>query len=190
MDGKTYLTVTETAKLVRAALKKAFPGTKFSVRSDSYSGGASIRVRYTDGPKSKDVEKVAKRYAGASFDGMIDLKYHHEHFLCPDGTVVWARDFGHSYANDSNIRTLDDMPPGTKVVSFGADYVFVDRDLSDEFRARIEKALEATYAEFKNGYERDARIGSMWGSDVFNRVAAANDASGEVNADWHEAVLS
>lgn len=192
MDGKNYLTCAETAKLVRAALKKAFPGTKFSVRSHTYSGGASIDVRYTDGPKGRDVEKVAKRYAGASFDGMIDLKYHHEHYLCPDGTVVWARDFGHSFDNGSNIRTLDDMPPGTKVVSFGADYVFVHRDLSDEFRSRIEGALEAEYAEFKNGYDGSARIGdSMWGSDLFNRVASANDAdSGEINTDWYEAVLS
>jgi len=32
----TYLSVTETAKLIRAALKRSFPRTKFSVRSRSY----------------------------------------------------------------------------------------------------------------------------------------------------------
>ena len=189
MEGKTHLSVTETAKLVRGALKKAFPGTKFSVRSNSYSGGASINVRYTDGPKAKDVEKVAKRYAGASFDGMIDLKYHHEHYLCPDGRVVWARNYGHSYDNDSNVLTLDDLPPGTKVVSFGADYVFVDRDHSDEFRARIEAALVKEYAEFNGTYDGSTRIGdSMWGSDLFNRVASINEGDGEIVTDWRGAL--
>ena len=37
-----YLTCAETAKLVRSALKAAFPGVKFSVCSSTYSGGASI----------------------------------------------------------------------------------------------------------------------------------------------------
>jgi len=45
-----YVSVAETAKLVRAALKAAFPGITFSVRSKSYSMGASISVRWTDGP--------------------------------------------------------------------------------------------------------------------------------------------
>ena len=39
-----YLTCAETAKLARAALKQAFPGVRFSVRSDTYAGGASIHV--------------------------------------------------------------------------------------------------------------------------------------------------
>ena len=46
-----YVSTTDTAKLVRAALKKAFastyPGVKFSVRSDRYADGASVRVTWT-----------------------------------------------------------------------------------------------------------------------------------------------
>lgn len=34
-----YLSCAETAKLVRQALKEAFPGVKFGVRSSTYSGG-------------------------------------------------------------------------------------------------------------------------------------------------------
>ena len=41
-----YLSCAETAKLVRTALKKNFPGVKFSVRSSVYSGGASIDVSW------------------------------------------------------------------------------------------------------------------------------------------------
>ena len=39
-----YFTCAETAKLIRQSLKEAFPGVKFSVRSSTYSGGASIDV--------------------------------------------------------------------------------------------------------------------------------------------------
>lgn len=157
---KTYLSCAETAKLVRAALKKAFPGTKFSVRSDTYSGGASIRVRYTDGPLKKDVEAVAKRFAGADFDGMIDLKYHHNHYLLPDGTVRWASTYGHSYENGAAPYTMDDMPEGTRMVRFGADYVFVDRDLSPERDAEVkaEIARVAGVDEFSFSDDYDVAV--------------------------------
>jgi peptidoglycan hydrolase-like protein with peptidoglycan-binding domain len=71
---KRYLSCAETAKLVRAALKKAFPGVKFSVRSSTYAGGASIDVGWVDGPTTKEVDSIGKAFQGATFDGMIDLK--------------------------------------------------------------------------------------------------------------------
>lgn len=105
---KRYLTCAETAKLVRAALKSAHPGIKFSVRSDSYAGGASMRVRWTDGPTVDVVEQTARLYEGASFDGMIDLKSYHDSLLAaPDGSL--------------------------EAVHFGADFIFTDRDVSDAF---------------------------------------------------------
>lgn len=70
-----YIDVTETAKLVRAALKAAFPGIKFRVRAARYAGGASIAVRWTDGPTEEQVREVTSQYEGSGFDGMIDLKY-------------------------------------------------------------------------------------------------------------------
>jgi len=73
-----YLTCAETAVLVRGALKKAFPGVKFRVRSSTYSGGASIDVRWVDGPRRAPVEEVAKPFAGGSFDGMTDSMSYHD----------------------------------------------------------------------------------------------------------------
>jgi hypothetical protein len=58
-----YVTVAETAKLVRAALKEAFPGVKFSVRSTSYSGGSSVRAGWADGPQVAEVDKVVQPLA-------------------------------------------------------------------------------------------------------------------------------
>ena len=57
--GETkYLSVVETARIIRKALKNKFEGTKFSVRSDKNAGGASINISWTDGPTSKEVEEI------------------------------------------------------------------------------------------------------------------------------------
>jgi hypothetical protein len=68
-----YFTVTETAGLIRAALKAAFPAVKFGVRSSKYAGGASVAVSWTDGPTHDEVERIAKAFEGATFDGQTDL---------------------------------------------------------------------------------------------------------------------
>lgn len=106
----------DCAKLVRAALKQAFPSVKFSVRTDRYAGGSSVDVKWTDGPTSDAVERVAKRFEGATFDGMIDLK---------------------EYKRDS---MLNGEP-----VSFGADYVMCTRLVSVEFAQRIADELSDRY---------------------------------------------
>lgn len=97
----TYFSVTDTAKLIRTALKAAFPETKFTVRSKSYSMGASITVGYTDGPPTKAVEAITDSFSGASFDGMQDLKKFHRSIL------------------------------NGRPVRFAADYVFVSRRFTD-----------------------------------------------------------
>lgn len=112
---REYLSVAETAKLVRQALKESFPGIKFSVRSDSYSGGASIRIGWTDGPNSKQVESVASEFEGSYFDGMIDYK-------------------------GSNYHALDGKP-----VRFGADFIFENREHSDAGIERAISTLRARY---------------------------------------------
>ncbi len=134
-----YISVTDTAKLIRKALKNRFPDVKFSVRSDSYAGGASIRVRWTDGPFVKDVEAVAKKFEGASFDGMIDLKSYHTSLLADDDGAV-------------------------REVSFGADYVFCDRDLSAEYRAQIEQIIaDATGEPFVE--QKEYTFPMRWDAD-------------------------
>lgn len=50
---------TETNKLIRKALKAAFPGVKFSVTGSNYS---STNVRWTDGPTEAEVDAVAGFY--------------------------------------------------------------------------------------------------------------------------------
>ena len=81
-----YLSCAATAKLVRKALKDAFPGTKFSVRSETYSMGAAIRVSYGPGPGVDQVKAVTDQFRGAAFDSMNDCMTYKTHVL--DGREV------------------------------------------------------------------------------------------------------
>lgn len=86
MADQKYVSVADTAKLVRQALKESFPGIKFSVRSSSYAGGASIRVGWTDGPTGAQVDKIGNAFKGAYFDGQLDYQGTRDHIL--DGQLV------------------------------------------------------------------------------------------------------
>lgn len=58
---------------IKAELQKAFPGVKFSVKSESYSMGDSVGIHWTDGPTADDVIKISGKYQYGSFNGMEDI---------------------------------------------------------------------------------------------------------------------
>jgi hypothetical protein len=116
----------DTAKLLRAALKSAFPGVAFSVKSKTYSMGASITVSWTDGPSSPEVTKVCNRFECADFDGMTDCKNYRHHARLANGEIVR---FGRS----------EGLPDGAEEVHLRADYIFTDRTYSREFLERVAK---------------------------------------------------
>jgi hypothetical protein len=128
-----YLSCAETAKLVRSALKKKFPGVKFSVRSDVYSMGASIDIDWVLGPTTKEIDAIGKQYASASFDGMIDMEVHWQHWLLPDGSAVIRKGPG-STGSMGYISPVEEtpMPEGAKPVSFGAHYVQSQRRYAEK----------------------------------------------------------
>lgn len=157
---KRYLSAAETAALVRGAVKDAHPGVKFSVRCRP--GGGTIDVGWTDGPTTRQVEATAKRYAGATFDGMTDMREHHDSILSTD--------------------------EGAEVVSFGADFVHCHRTLSAEFRAELESEIaEFTGLPYHPGTAYHASAlgdrfdgprelcrnshGTSWGSELLGRLA-------------------
>lgn len=111
-----YFSCAETAKLVRQSLKEAFPGVKFSVRSSTYSGGASIDVSWTDGPNAVQVESITKGYKAAYFDGSIDYQ-----------------------------RSIHHMMDGERV-RFGADYITSTRHYSDIAVERAIASVSRRYA--------------------------------------------
>lgn len=60
------------AKNIRAELKAAYPGVKFSVRTERFSMGNAIRVAWTDGPNTAQVETITNKYKAGAFDGYDD----------------------------------------------------------------------------------------------------------------------
>lgn len=72
-DMKNKTTAAITAAQIRNDLKNAFPGIKFSVRSETYSGGNFVNVEYFDGIDHKRVEKLLAKYQQGHFNGMEDI---------------------------------------------------------------------------------------------------------------------
>lgn len=64
------------AKNIGRLLKHEFPGVKFSVASDSYAGGCSIDVHWTQLPGAPDGKQVDAlidaNFSTCRFDGMTD----------------------------------------------------------------------------------------------------------------------
>jgi len=106
-----YEPAKNTAKKIRKALKKSFPGTKFSVRTSNYSGGSSIDVDWTDGPVDKEVYPVVNFFKGATFDGMIDLKEYTSYVDPDDGLEYSGANFIFTRRNrtDKLIETLEKL---------------------------------------------------------------------------------
>ena len=73
-----WINTVETAKIIRAALKQAFPRGKFSVRSSQYSIGSHVSIGWIDGPTAKAVEAITDKFYGTGFDGMTDSTTHHD----------------------------------------------------------------------------------------------------------------
>lgn len=137
-----YIGSTDTAKLIRAQLKAKFPGTKFSVRTDKYSGGSSIRINWVDGPTDDMVEAVVSAFNGSGFDGMTDYKYSQGAWLMPDGSADLRSVEAH-YGTDGD--TIEAAKDGAIPVSFCADFIFTNREIS---RSAMDRALRSYAARY------------------------------------------
>lgn len=126
-----YLSCAETARLVRAALKRAWPATTFTVRSRTYSGGAAIDVGWTDGPPEGAVAAVVGQYQGGGFDGSIDLRYSHTSWLLASGSAIVARSPG-TVGSGGTVAAIDNPRPApdAELVRFGSHFVFTTRRYS------------------------------------------------------------
>ncbi len=71
-DGKIS-SQARAAKNLKRELTQAFPGIAFSVRSDSFSMGDSVDVKWQDGPTAAQVKEIARKYQDSSFDSMQDM---------------------------------------------------------------------------------------------------------------------
>lgn len=179
-----YISVVETAKMMRAALKGAFPGVKFSVRTSQYSGGASIRVGWTDGPTRKEVDEITGSFSGKRFDGMIDLEYGADHWLLPDGSIQFAGTYGHSFSSENTLDRASAVPPapGAELVHFGSGYVFTERTLSKDMMLRV--AAEVVEDQGLDLNPTDLVVDSGYGPHWSPLAQNRDLGNGNGRADW------
>lgn len=111
-NGRVHVSLKDTNVVIRRVLAETFPGVKFSVVGDSYAGGASTNISWVDGPDEGEVKEATYRFAGATFDGMTDLK---------------------SY--------VDDLQDDGTEVSWGPDYVFTRREYSPDVKDVAEASV-------------------------------------------------
>jgi len=122
-----YISVTDTAKIIRKELKANYPGIKFSVRSEKYAGGASINIDWTDGPTASEVDGIVQGFRGADFDGSTDSMH---------------------YRND----LVPDPVDGFKVVHYGAHFIFTNRKTSADLAQRLVPLAAPIHGHFNYPY--------------------------------------
>lgn len=172
-EGVTHkwLSCADTAKLVREVLKAEFPGTKFSVRSQNYAGGASIHIGYTDGPPSRQVENAVDHLRRSDFNAMVDMQESRGGTLLVDGEEF-------------------------EQIHYGADFISAQREFSDEVedeaKARIVTLAGAEHFEHNDRYDvavdrdtgelipcRGQHVSDTYGSTILHRYLHPLDLSPE-----------
>lgn len=99
--SRSYTTA-GTAQLIREALKKALPGGKFSVVSDTFANGSSVGIAYTDGPSSKQVKAVYAPFISGHFNSQEDrYEYHREATAINEGGQLARVSYGAKYISES-----------------------------------------------------------------------------------------
>jgi hypothetical protein len=79
-----YSSAKLAAKNIRTELKAAFPGVKFSVTSETFSGGDAVDIGWELGPTTKQVEAITGKYQEGSFNGMEDIYETNRENIWPD----------------------------------------------------------------------------------------------------------
>lgn len=103
--------------------------------------GASINIYWTDGVARTAVEEVVKFFEGAGFDGSIDLKYYKTHYMTKDGKIILGKSQGTQGSMGYYPAYKNPLPEGATEVSLGADFIFANRELSEELVDRIAREM-------------------------------------------------
>lgn len=98
------------AKMIRNELKENFSDTKFSVRSKSYSGGSSVTIYWTDGPKSAEADSIVSKYQYGHFNGMEDIyEYSNTDENLPQTKFVMTQRTMSDETRDDIINTIEKL---------------------------------------------------------------------------------
>lgn len=121
-----YIDTKPAAAMLRAALAKRFPRTRFSVRISRYSMGSSISVHWTDGPSLKAVQEIVAPFETKGFDSSDDSTTFGTSWLDKDGDLTTERPATYS----------------AEEVYFGA-WIHPRRNLSPAFAQRLADQVTA-----------------------------------------------
>lgn len=148
---------TEVSKEIRKAVKKLYPGVKFTVRTEH---STSVRINWFDGPTAKEMESHFGHMKAGTFNGMIDLyeyngdrqydnlyiffiRHNSPEFLqkCVDKFVT---EFGYDYSPEIKVGSWDGgafLPDSSEFVSGSRNDLYWRYDKVVERIARETSAL-------------------------------------------------
>lgn len=154
MNDWNYKPVVEVAKIVRKVLKEAYPDTKFSVRCHKYAGGASIDVRWLDGPTQKQVDAKV-RYL-QSWDYMDITDYMHTKKSTHEGETFHSGANSVSCQRDHSIELMEraaremaeryDLPP-LEIATWGDGRGYIANGQEQLMNTRINEGPEYWYGQ-------------------------------------------
>lgn len=183
MDAR-YLNGADTAKLIRVELKKNFPATKFSVRTER---SGTIRINWTDGPTQKRVDEVVGGFEGKGFDGMIDMGYTIYAWVL-NGEVIGTRSTG-TAGSMGSVPAWGIIPPhdDAELVHFGSGFIFTNRTISPT----LANKCIAQVAAYWGGVEvAPIAVAGYFGHDL--QPAIGNNPVradlGGFHHDWHSSI--
>lgn len=141
-----YIGHADIAKLIRSALARAFAGMTFSVKTKTYAGGGSVDVRWTDGPTTSQVDRVAQQFSTRAFDGSIDMAHDSDLWLYPDGSANTAHTRGTEGSRGSHPEVIESAksPDAVLVENIAGAYIFCSRQIGPK---AIQAAIEQVRAE-------------------------------------------
>lgn len=141
-----YFTAAETNRLIRVALKHAFPACKFSVKLGSYG----VRIAWTDGPTADRVDSVIGQFESKGFDGSIDMEYSIYAWVLR-GEIIGTYSTG-TVDSRGSVPAWGHIPPhdDAELVGFGTPSIRFERTITPSLMTRA-VAQVAAYWGFDHG---------------------------------------
>ena len=127
-----HVSANETAKLVRAILKRRNPNLKIGVRMNRYAGGVSIDIsvpKHVGDATLKFISETVEPFCGTGFDGMIDLSFYKDSWLNFDGSASKGQ-CGGTTGSKGTVEPYAHPQPfaSSEMVHFGVSHISVQRD--------------------------------------------------------------
>jgi len=151
------------AAAIKAELSTLYPHIKFSVKSESFSMGDSVDIRWDDGPTTEEVEQISSKYQYGHFDGMTDM---YESTNLRDD--IPQSKYVHTSRNISEELQAILLPDAEKY--FSADHYSNVRDKHDFLRRIFSNSSIPTGATV-TGIESTGVTCGLSSPEVFYRIA-------------------